>query len=462
MKFTPHQYQVEAIKKIVSRNHCGLFLDPGMGKTSSTLAAFKILKSKGLVKKMLILAPLRVCYSVWPAEIKKWDDFSDLKIVVLHGKDKERLLTEPCDVVMCNYEAIDFLTSNGNMAKLGADMLVFDESTKMKNGSTKRFKMLKPYLSKFNRRVVLTGTPVPNGLMDLWAQVYCMDLGNSLGRYITHYRMSHFYPSGFGGYEWKLQPGAEQRIYDAIAPAVLRLSAKDHLDLPDLVTVDMEVVLPEKAMKHYRELELAFITTLDGERLYASSAATASSKCRQLASGALYKSDLDVQHIDKSEDWVYVHDAKIQALVDLVDELQGSPLLLGYEFNHSAYYIRKALPQAVFASDHPGKKFDDVLAAFNRGEIAVLACNPASVGHGVNAQAKCNHVGHFDQIWNLEYYDQFNARIWRQGNSSDRVIVHRIVAKNTIDEVVVKALANKDRTQTALLDALRDYAKEKY
>lgn len=460
IEFTPHNYQKKAIQFLLERAVGGLFLDLGLGKTSCILSAVKILKERKIIKKVLIIAPLRVCYSVWPAEVQKWSNFNHLRVEVLHGPKKHHAIQRDADIYLINPDGLPWLMTEGRLAKLGADTLVVDESSAFKHSSTQRFKLLKSVLSEFRRRYILTGTPAPNGLLDLFGQVYILDQGLALGRFITHYRQNYFVPTGYQGYDWKPKPDAEKEIYDKLRPMVLRMEAADYLELPDRIDNTVVVQLPDKARRAYTEMELLFLTALDnGEAITAPSAAAVGVKLRQLANGAMYRNiEARVEARTESEEWVAYHDAKLDALDEIVEAQQGRPVLVAYEFDHDAARIRKRFPKAQFLADAKGRRVEDMIASWNRGEIEMLVAHPASAGHGLNLQAGGNTVVWFGLTWNLELYQQFNARILRQGNSHDHVVIHHIVAKDTVDEAVMKALASKDKTQNRLLDALKEYA----
>lgn len=322
-QWKPHDYQKKAIKFLLERPCGGLFLDPGLGKTSITLGAIKVLQSKGLNKRTLVIAPLRVAHGVWPVEVEKWSDFGNLRVVVLHGPKKEQALKQDADIYVINPEGLGWLMSNKRFATLRPDLLVVDESSKFKHSKTSRFKMLKTVLPKFARRWILTGTPASNGLLDLFGQAYIMDLGKSLGQYITHYRAKYFTPLDQMGFKWVPQQGAEELIYEALRPFVLRLAAEDYLELPQLIENIIKVELPAKAMRVYKDLEDDMLSVLDDQSIVmAPSVAAAAIKCRQVANGGLYRSPPDVEDGSpprKSNEWVVVHDEKIEALRDLVD-----------------------------------------------------------------------------------------------------------------------------------------------
>lgn len=459
--WNPHDYQKKAIKFLLEHAAAGLFLDPGLGKTSITLAAIKILKAKGLLERALIVAPLRVCYTVWPREVEKWTDFGNLKVVVLHGGKKEQALKEKADIYVINPEGLEWLCSNNRLKALGVDTLVIDESSKFKHTGTRRFKTLKPTLAKFRRRWILTGTPAPNGLMDLFGQVYILDLGRALNPYITKFRAEFFDPIGYGGYTWVPKPDTESRITELLKPLTLRLAAEDYLKLPELVENNIYVDLPPGARRVYDELESQMLATLDSlDVVTAMSAAAASIKCRQVANGGIFL-QLDETPAVHSDKWKNLHNAKTEAVVDLIEELNGQPVLIAYDFEHDRDRLRKALPNCVFASDYSAKKFSDVERAWNAGEISELAGHPMSLGHGLNLQAVGQHVIWHSMTWDLELYLQFIRRILRQGNRHKRVFCHHILARGTVDMAMARAMKVKTNNQNKLLNALNEYRNAK-
>jgi SNF2 family DNA or RNA helicase len=435
-------------------NACaGLFLDPGLGKTSITLAALKILKREKLAGKVLIVAPLRVCYSVWPKEAEKWKDFAAYKILLLHGKDKEKNLVKEADIYLINPEGLSWLFAR-NFKALGFDVLVIDESSKFKATNTQRFKLLRPILPYFRRRYILTGTPAPNGLMDVFGQIFILDLGAALGRFITHYRNTYFYPSGFGGYEWRLQEGAEQRIQEKLKPLTMRLEARDYLELPELIINQIDVELPSAARDVYNEMERDLFTALEKGEVVADNAAAASTKCRQMANGGVYGDGRVIHNL---------HMEKAEAVKDLIEELQGTPALIAYDFEHDLQRLLKALGKD---TPHIGggvspKRAAEIERAWNAGELPVLLGHPASVAHGLNLQNAGNHIIWHSLTWNFENYDQFNQRVLRQGSRHKKVFVHHIVCRDTIDEAILMSLRSKDKTQKSLLNGLKEYLRKK-
>lgn len=483
-KFNPHKYQEKAIKFLIQNGAGGLFLDPGLGKTSIILALVVLLLKRKLINRVLIIAPLNVCYNTWPEEMAKWLEFNDLTYSILHGNKKDEAYEEDTHIHLINPEGLEWLYTK---ADRDFDMLVVDESSKFKNSNTKRFKIMRKLLPEFSRRYILTGSPAPNGLINLFGQIYLLDLGGALGRYISHYRSNYFFPSGFGGYTWELQPGADEKIYDAISKLVLRMAAEDYLELPPLIS-DLDhggptyVDLPDKARRIYNQMETLMIAEIEAGEIVAANGAVASQKCRQIANGGIYLDktpeiadflELLDEHgsaslkmgrktLSKKETLTVeeIHDAKIQAVVSLVDELEGQPTLIAYEFHHDLARLKKALGKD---TPHIGggvsqNKQREIKQRWNRGEIPVLLGQPSSMAHGLNMQGHGRAVIFHSLIWNFEDYDQFIKRIWRQGQK-ERVFLYHIAARGTVDEIILQRLKEKDFTQQSLFKALKKRAK---
>lgn len=442
--WTPHEYQLKAVRHLLERGGAGLFLDPGLGKTSSTLAALLVLKHHHETPA-LVLAPLRVAQLVWPAEARKWTDFHELKVVVLHGPRKKDLIHEPADIYVLNYEGLDWFLEADGIEATGVKTLIVDESTRLKNSQSKRFKALRKHLNKFRRRWILTGTPQPNGLEDLWAQIFLLDGGLALGRYITHFREMFFDPPTYGGFDWKPKPGAADEIYTRIRPYALRMSAEDYLEMPELVYNNIAVELPKDARAIYNMMYEQFIILLNAETIMAANAAVAGNKCLQICNGALYT------HLIEQNDYEELHTAKLDALEDLVNELSGKPVLIFYQYNHDLARIKTRLGGAGACLATGGAT---AVQAFNAGAVPWLLAHPASAGHGLNLQETSNHVIWFGLPWSLELYDQAVRRVYRQGNPNTHVFVHNIIAQDSIDEKVMRVLAGKDKSQKALFAAL--------
>lgn len=444
--WTPHDYQKRAIRLLLSQSSGGLFLDPGLGKTSTCLAALKILKKQGLGHKALIIAPLRPMYKVWPDEIEKWEDFSELTYAIVHGSVKEHNIRSEADIYIINPEGLLWLLDDKRTLPQ-FDVLIIDESTKFKDSTTKRYRLLKKILPSIPRKWILTGTPVPNGISDLFGQIYILDGGRALGRYITHFRMEYFVRSGYNLYEWKPRQGAFEEIVQKISPLILQLSAEDYIKMPELMFMPPVLVeLPPEARRRYDNVENDFLSLADEGNIVAANAAVAGMKCRQIANGAVY---------DDMKEVIPMHEAKLDALEDLLEELNGAPTLVMYEFQHDADRILGRLGDVpIIRSGMSPKKFETLIDNFNAGVLPVLLGHPASMAHGLNLQKSCHHIIWFGITWNLEHYDQAIARIYRQGQKSGTVRVYHIVAKDTLDEKVVKVLEQKDRQQQGLLQAL--------
>jgi SNF2 family DNA or RNA helicase len=433
----PHDYQLRAVQWLLDRRHAGLFLDPGLGKTSTVLAALTVLR-----KRALIIAPLRVCYSVWPREVEKWADFSHLSVAILHGTKKEAALARKADIDVINPEGLKWLLKRQHERY---DILVVDESTKFKHVHTQRFKLLKTVLPSFERRWILTGTPAPNGLMDLFGQAYLLDQGQRLGRFITHYRNAFFFEKKFPTHsEWLPLRGAGEAVFNQLSDVCLRMSAEDYLTLPECLYNDVRIDIP---MRDYEELRKEYVVQLERGEITAANAAAKLVKLRQMANGAVY---------DEHRRTHVVHEAKLDALEDLVEEQSGQPLLVAVAFQHDVEQIRGRLGAVPYLGGGTSASASAKLVdQWNRGELPVLLAHPASVGHGVNLQAGGRAVAWFGLDWNLELYEQFNRRIYRQGQSHG-VVIHHLVATGTVDEQILAALQQKEQLQTRLLKFLKE------
>ena len=453
MFWNPHPYQKKAVEFLVTNGSGQLWLDPGLGKTSITLEAFKILKRAEAVKKALIVAPLRPAYAVWPEEISKWDNFNELSISVLHGPNKDKYLFDKADIHVINFEGLQWLSKKMAGKTFHYDMLVIDEISYLKNTRTERFKSLAPFLDKFKRRFGLTGSPAPNSLMDVFGPQLVIDRGATFGRFITHFRTNYFYQTGYGGYTWSLKPGADDKIYELLAEKVLRMKAEDYLDMPELMLNKVYVELPKAARKIYKELEDKLLVEFESDQVTATNAAVAVGKCQQIANGAIYMdgTEREVKH---------VHDQKIDAVEELVTGLNGKPCIIGYHFRHDLARLQKLFPHAPYiGSGVNAKDMQVTIDKWNAGNVPVLLAHPQSAGHGLNLQGAGHAVIWFSNTWSLEIYEQFVRRLWRQGQVNN-IMVHQIIAKDTIDEAIVTAIHAKDKTQQALMNAIRDYTKK--
>ena len=442
MKFLPHDYQKYAIEYIKSHPITALFLDMGLGKTVTTLTAIRDLMYDTFeVRRVLVVAPLRVARDTWPEEIRKWDHLKDLTCSVVVGTvaERRRALQKEADIYIVNRENLAWLYQN---SRLDFDMVVLDELSSFKNAKSKRFKAMKAMRPEVKRIVGLTGTPSGNGLMDLWAEFRLLDMGERLGKYISQYRSLYFKPDKRNGmvvFSYKPLPGAEEVIYHQIADITVSMKANDYLEMPELVSVAKEVTLSEKEKKRYDELKKSLVLELPGGEVTAANAASLTMKLSQMANGAIYTDDKNV---------VGIHDRKLDALEDLVESANGQPVLVAYWFKHDKDRIQKRMEAREL-------KDPQDFADWNAGKIPVALIHPASAGHGLNLQQGGSILIWFGLTWSLELYQQTNARLWRQGQQSCTVIIQHIVAKGTIDERILKVLEHKDGTQAALIDAVK-------
>ena len=448
MKYKPHEYQVYATEYILNHPIAAVLLDMGLGKSVITLTAiFDLTLDSFLVRKVLVIAPLRVARDTWPAEIEKWDHLKGLKYTVAVGSEVQRktALMKRAQVYIINRENVEWLISRSGIP-FDFDMVVIDELSSFKSHQAKRFKSLMKVRPKVNRIVGLTGTPSSNGLMDLWAQYRLLDMGQRLGRFIGRYREDYFVPDKRNQqviFSYKPKPGAEEAIYRLISDITISMKGTDYLKLPELVINEVDVKLSEKEMKTLDTMKRDLITTVKGEEITAANAAALSGKLLQMANGAVYDDQGTVLHI---------HDRKLDALEDLIEAANGKPVLIAYWFKHDLSRIQKRFEVEVLSTSDSIKRWND-------GEIPIAAIHPASAGHGLNLQAGGSTLIWFGLTWSLELYQQTNARLWRQGQK-ETVVIHHLIAKGTIDERVMKALNDKNNTQSALIDAVKATLKE--
>jgi SNF2 family DNA or RNA helicase len=449
MKYAPHDYQAYAIDYIETHPIATVFLDMGLGKTSITLTAIRnLLFDSFEVYRVLVIAPLRVARDTWTAEADKWDHLQDLICSVAVGNEAQRraALLRPADVYIINRENVQWLIEESGI-NLDIDMIVIDELSSFKNHNTKRFRSLLKIRPKVSRIVGLTGTPTPNGLMDLWAQFRILDRGERLGRFITKYRADYFMPDKRNGqiiYSYKPLPYAEEAIYRKISDITISMKSTDHLKMPELISSEYTVQLSDEELSHYEELKRDLVLTLGDGEITAANAASLSNKLSQMANGAVY---------DDSGSVVSIHDRKLDALEDLIEAANGKPVLVAYWFKHDLTRITERLKKLHI----PFSCLDDStsIRRWNAGEIPVALIHPASAGHGLNLQSGGSTLVWFGVTWSLELYQQTVARLWRQGQTSQTVVVQHIVTKATIDNRIMKALSLKEHTQTALIDAVK-------
>ena len=446
MKAVLHPYQETAVAWLRERPEAALLLDMGLGKTLIALTAIVDLQALGEdLGKILVIAPLMTAKHVWPAEIAKWDHTRHLRCSPVTGSaaERERALRARADVYVVNRENVQWLADFYG-PRWPFRTVVVDELSSFKSRQAKRWKALRRARPSIARLWGLTGTPAPNGLMDLWAQMALVDRGERLGRFVGPYRERYFVPgrrSGHVVYDWALKPGAEEAIFAAIGDVALSMRAKDELELPGRVDNVVEVGMPAAAMSEYRRFEREQATELLGEEVTAASAAALANKLMQWANGAVY---------DDSGEAREVHRAKIDALAGILDEAQGQPVLAFYAFRHDLERLRAAYP----ASETLDAKSDGLIERWNRGEVPLLLAHPQQAGHGLNLQSGGHIVVWYGLTWSLEAYLQANARLDRQGQA-ETVIVHHLVAQGTVDERVMEVLAGKRTLQDAMMDALR-------
>ena len=446
--FVPHNYQQYCIDRIISDKAIGLFLDMGLGKTAITLSAIKKLKYEyWRSAKVLVIAPKKVAESTWSKEAAKWEELCSLRFSFVLGSAEKRLkaLKTPADIYMINRENVMWLVDHYRNA-WPFDTVIIDESSSFKNHQAKRFKALKAVRSHIDRIVLLTGTPTSRGLMDLWAQVYLLDCGKRLGRNITAYREAFFVPDKRNRttiFSYAPKDGAEETIYNAISDICISMKAEDYLELPELVYNDIPVKLDTAAQKAYDRLERDTLLPVDDTVITAGSAAVLRGKLLQLCNGAVYDEDKNVMQI---------HDCKIEALLETVEQLNGQHAIICYNFQHDKTRLLEALKAThLTVKVYEGKAEED---AWNAGDIDLLLVQPASCGYGLNLQEGGHHIIWFGLTDSLELYQQTNKRLHRQGQPYP-VIVHHLLVQGGTDEDVIKSLGGKADVQDSLLEALK-------
>lgn len=447
-----HDYQIAAVEHIIDNPHAALFLEMGLGKTVSSLTAIKKLMFEELeIAKTLVIGPKRVVESVWEAECEKWEHLKDLKVSKIIGTAKQRkeALRKNADVYLISRDNISWLCGLYGGSMLPFDMLVIDELSSFKNPKSIRFKALRGVQPSFKRVIGLTGTPAPNGLFDLWSQVYLLDRGERLGKFITRFREEYFKPGKRNGaiiYKYDLVTDGEARIHEKIGDICMSMKAKDYLSLPGRIDNIIKVVLPPDIQAKYEAFERDQVLQLfaeqpEDEAITAVSAAALSNKLLQFANGAVY---------DENKDWHVVHDLKIEALKEIIEDANGKPVLVAYTYQHDLHRMKEALK-----SYKPVQlKTDQDVKDWNAGKIQVMIMHPASGGHGLNLQAGGHIIVWFGQTWSLELEQQFNARLDRQGQENV-VIINKLVASKTMDEDVIKSQESKSAKQDSLMEAVK-------
>lgn len=445
MKYNPHDYQKYAIDFIEKNPQAVVLLECGLGKTSITLTALNdMMFDRFEVRKVLIIAPIRVCKNSWAAEIGKWDHLKGLTYSLVLGNREQRLaaLRKKADLYIINRENVQWLIESSGMP-FDFDMVVIDELSSFKNHQSKRFKALRKVRPFVKRIVGLTGTPCSNGLMDLWAQFRLLDKGERLGKRIGQYRDAYFTPD-WNGFTYSPRPGAEKEIYGKIADISISMKTTDHLKMPELVSVSDPVIMSEAEIKAYRKLEKEYTLPLLHDDVTAANAAVLCGKLVQLASGCVY---------DDGGTPTIIHNRKLDALEDLLEAQNGKPVLVAYWYQHERERIKARF-------DVREIKTDQDIADWNDGKIPVALIQPSSAGHGLNLQDGGSTIIWFTMPWSLELYQQTNARLWRQGQNADTVVIHHLVAAGTIDEDIMDALESKDKTQSAMMSAVKARLRE--
>lgn len=446
MEFIPHSYQAYSIDKIINNKKYGLFLEMGTGKTVSTLTAIEKLKYDYLeVDKVLVIAPKRVAEDTWAQEIDKWNHLSNLTISLVLGTSKQRTeaLAKDADIYVTNKENTKWICEKYRK-DWPFDMLVIDELSTFKNSDSQRFKILKKQMPLVDRFVGLTGTPAPNNLIDIWSQMYLIDGGERLGKYKTHFRQAYFYPThqiSDNVFNWELRNGADDAIYDKISDVTVSIKSEDFLEMPERIDNVQEVKLSKKERAVYDQLKADMVIEDEADPnkdIEALTSATLTQKLLQLSNGAVYTLDGTYKTI---------HDKKLERLDEIIEEAQGKPILLFYSFKHDKERI---LERYDFAEELKG----DYMARWNNGDIKLLIAHPASAGHGINLQYGGSIAVWFGLTWNLEHYEQANARLFRQGQT-ETTVIHHIMTENSVDQDVYKGLQNKQLGQNTLMQAVK-------
>ncbi|WP_026499309.1 SNF2-related protein [Butyrivibrio sp. WCD2001] len=443
MRYEPHEYQKYATDFILTHPIAAVFLDLGLGKSVISLSAiFDLCLDQFLIRKVLVIAPLRVARDTWPSEIEKWDFLKGLKYSVAVGSEAERrrAFEEAADVYIINRENVDWLV-NKSMIPFDFQMIVIDELSSFKSNQAKRFKSLLKVRPFVKRIVGLTGTPSCNGLMDLWAEFRVLDMGERLGRYITRFRDCYFSPDQRNGqivYSYKLRPGAEEAIYQKIGDITISMKSCDYLNLPECIINEVYVTMDEKEMAIYKKFRDDMVADVKGKEIDAVNAAVLSGKLLQMASGFIY---------DDENNSIAIHDKKLDALEDLIEQANGKNVLVAYWFKHDAERIRERFKVREINTSADIKDW-------NEGKVPIAIIQPMSASHGLNLQSGGSVLIWYGLTWSLELYQQTNARLHRQGQK-DTVVIHHIVAKDTIDEQVMTALRKKEKTQDALINAVK-------
>lgn len=449
MKFIPRPYQAYAVEQVIEKPALALMLDMGLGKTAITLTAIKDLMYDYFeVSKVLVIAPKRVAKSTWPTEVKNWDHTKDLKLSIVVGSAKQRMeaLRAAADIYVINREMVSWLV-NLYKKDWDFDMVVIDESSSFKSPKSERFKDLRKVRPLIKRIVELTGTPSPNGLMDLWSQMYLLDMGERLSKTITAFRRRFYTPgrgNGYVTYKWCLNDGADKEILRRINDICVSMKSKDYLKLPEVIYNKVPVRLSERDRAMYKKMEKDYVLKIANDVLTAGSAGVLTGKLLQLANGCIYNENREIVHL---------HDEKIQALKELVELNEHTSYLIFYWFNHDLVQLKKNFPYA------RELKTSEDIEDWNAGKIKMLLVHPASAGHGLNLQFGGYTAIWYSLTWSLELYQQANKRLHRSGQEH-AVVIHHLIAEGTIDEDVMRALESKGKSQDSMLEAVKARIKE--
>lgn len=449
MKFIPHDYQKYTIEQIKKKPKIALILDMGLGKTVCTLTALNDLMYDSFeVNKVLVIAPLRVANMTWPDEIAKWDHLKNLRISKIIGTAKQRLeaLERRADIYIINREntkwLIDYYLSKTK--KWPFDTIVIDESSSFKNHQSQRFKALKKAAAVSKRVIELTGTPAPNSLMDLWAQIYLLDQGERLGTSITKYRNMYFNPDKRNQvvvFSYKPKPGAEKEIYKKISDIAVSLKAEDHIKMPQRIDNFIKLKMPKNIKAIYEEMERNYLVSIDEDTITAASAGVVANKLLQMANGAVY---------DENRKVIHIHDLKLEALEEIIEENEGKPIMVLYNYQHDRERLLQRFEKLKPRELETKEDLDD----WNEGNIQLLLAHPASMGHGLNLQAGGNIIVWFGLTYSLENYLQANARLYRQGQK-ETVIINHLITEDTEDENAILRLTQKRMNQDELIEAVK-------
>ena len=449
--WVPHGYQQRGVEVAVNDGCANIWLKPGRGKTAICLEVIRRVREWDK-RPALVVCPLRPAYLVWPREAQKWEQFCGMNVSVLHGPEKGDRLRKGADIFVINFDGLKWLHKTLG-TKWPFSILIIDESTALKNTDTQRFKIIKEIVNYIPRRLCLTGTPAPNSLIDVFGPQYAVDRGATFGRFLTQYKNKYFQQSGFNGYTWTLQQGAEEAIYDALAPCTIQIESDDDSGTPDVIFNQVKVTLGKEARELYKSIERALFAELEEGSISAVNAAVALMKCQQIANGSVYldrESDTDPRKVQE------VHDAKLDTAVEIVEELNGQGAIIAYHFKHDLLKLRKAFPKALVMADAKNEaQLQRIQDMWNSGDYDVLLLHPASAGHGLNLQEHGAALIWYSLTYSRELFDQLNARLARQGSKRESIVCHMIYTEKTVDEDILAALENKGAGQDALLAGVK-------